>query len=300
MDKIKKTTLFDGYLVPRIRMSCFSKLLSIEGERKIELEKLRRVVGNRTGKWQLLHNGRSAIENALIDSKISKDHKIGIFTTFGNKYVSSCVTNVVSKFCEYEINEEGDYDAYVIIHQFGRPFRQWDLIDKEKSIIEECAYSMNSAYKTGAVGDYVIFSIPKIANVNEGGLLFSAGDEEIWDENNCERLFCKRRVLHALISKLDKLDELVARKTKIMEEAIKKFNNIGVKLEEIDDIIDPAAIIFTIPKECDAEELKTFLNANGIESSRVYSTDKYFLPCHEGLEESEIDYMVDLVKLYCF
>ena len=123
------------------------------------------------------NTGREALSTALRFYSLKKDDVVTIFTTSGNYYVSSCVTNEIEKYCSWSRNIEKKTKILLIIHEFGFPYENLrDLKKYNFPIIEDCAHSFGSQNKentVGKVGDFVIYSLPKFFSINFGGILFS-------------------------------------------------------------------------------------------------------------------------------
>ena len=45
-------------------------------------------------------------------------------------------------------------------------------------------------------------------------------------------------------------------------------------------------------------DMKNFINSNGIESSVFYGENAYFVPCHQNLKKQDIEYIFEAIKYF--
>jgi hypothetical protein len=57
--------------------------------------------------------------------------------------------------------------------------------------------------------------------------------------------------------------------------------------------------MFKVPSEkIDLSMLKSHFYANGIQCSVFYGERTFFIPCHQHLEETDLDYFAEVMKGY--
>ena len=122
-------------------------------------------------------NGRSAINIALSLCRLARNDVVTIFTTSGNFYISSCVTNEIDKFCRWSRDILPETKLIFVIHEFGYPFINIRRLKEfNLPIIEDCAgsfFSDDKDHTIGRIGDFVIYSFPKMFPLQVGGCLVS-------------------------------------------------------------------------------------------------------------------------------
>ncbi len=279
-------------------MSPFSgKITPFEAHKKISekflLKKISRKIFQEDIPGVITLNAREAINLALEKSVKSKNDLVSIITSSRSTYVSSCVTSVISKHCKYEIGFTRKANIYFVIHEFGFFCKiPKYAINSKKIIIEDCAYSMidrsvNSEF--GSHGDFLIISFSKAFPVSFGGALFSRKIKVSKTRCCKNNHFYLLNFLNSHINKLrdDNLSRLknynlmkkVAHKYGFNEFIINKHNSL------------PHAFLVKLKGKVNLDALKVYMNDYGIESSIFYGKKIYFLPCHQNLNEWEIEYM---------
>lgn len=242
------------------------------------------------------NTGREALSIALRFYSLKKDDVVTIFTTSGNYYVSSCVTNEIEKYCSWSRNIEKKTKILLIIHEFGFPYENLrDLKKYNFPIIEDCAHSFGSQNKensVGKVGDFVIYSLPKFFSINFGGILFSKKNKLYnFVDSNKENYIIK--VLSKNIKNYDQIIEKRVMNYNYLESQMqKKFNyEIRFKLEKN---YVPGVFLVRID-DINLNKLKTFFQNNGVEASVFYNEKTFFMPVHQALKESDLDYFIYLI-----
>jgi hypothetical protein len=288
----------DPFLVPIIHMSPFSGKLNVEGlssncsEKKI-LDFVSHQLFGKKLHGILTANGREAISLALDAIVDGPDFLISILTPSGSGYVSSCVTKEISKKCRLVYGEVANVDAYFIIHEFGRPMQpSLQVLNSGKPIIEDCAYAFVSTCfggGYGAIGDYIVYSLPKAFEAQYGGMLYSKRNVLNGLHRSSEP---NSYILSRLLNFSEKLRQFNEQRLNVyrhMQIIAQKFNFEEVLVHDGQGV--PHAFMVQLNKNIDVEHLKLYMNRQGIESSVFYGGEAYFLPCHQNLTDPEIEYM---------
>ncbi|CCN47641.1 putative DegT/DnrJ/EryC1/StrS aminotransferase [Vibrio nigripulchritudo MADA3029] len=287
----------DPYLMPTIHMSPFSGRIKASGS-SIEvseidiLNEISLKLTNRILSGVVTLNGRSAISLALDAIVTSEDFTISILTNSGSGYVSGCVTSEIGKYCKYVIGDAPDADAYFLIHEFGRPVTvPKELLNTPKPIIEDCAYALvdpSFRGQYGSIGDYIIYSLPKAFDMQYGGLFFSSNEKSIVRKNNPSMYLLEnlinnfKSLTYANKQRLNVYKKLqqTAKRYKLIE--YYPYSGSGV----------PHAFMVALPGNIDFQEIKKYMNGRGVESSIFYGQNAYFIPCHQNINDWEIEYMI--------
>ena len=205
-------------------------------------------------------NGREAISAAMLSLGVTSDCLISILAPSNCGYVSGCVTTEISKFCKYIYGFSEKADAYFVIHEFGRRMSLPEIvINSSKPIIEDCAYALvhqSFGGEYGKVGDYIIYSLGNLYQLTRH-----------LKDLNVRRLEIYRRMQDAALFYG-------------FEEAF-VYDGKGL----------PHAFLVKLVEGIDVEQVKTYMNQKGVESSIFYGGGAYFLPCHYNLNDWEINYI---------
>lgn len=126
--------------------------------------------------------GRWLLNELLSNFNLSRSDVISIFTTTNDTYLSSCVTLTAFNHCTISRTLTKNTKVAIIVHEFGYVHPEFQAFcEKLKEqgivIIEDCAHvlglTIDNNLSVGSVGDYSIYSLPKVLPVNAGGLLRS-------------------------------------------------------------------------------------------------------------------------------
>ncbi len=174
-------------------------------------------------RYQYTFNGREAINSALSYYRLQKNDIVTILTTTGNFYISSCVTNEIEKFCKWSRQIESNTRSswltmnLVILMQNCISLKETGI-----PIIEDCAHSFFSKdmnNNIGNVGDFVIYSFPKIFPLQIGGLLVSNFTRRVEKRNQIDDV--KLRYIKNVLSYYIKTEEEIIKKENLIISTLK-------------------------------------------------------------------------------
>lgn len=248
-------------------------------------------------------DGRKAINIALQHYNLQKEAVVTILTSSNNFYISSCVTNEIEKFCKWSRQIEKNTTVIFVNHEFGYPYKQLNELKKYNlPIIEDCCHSFFSTDKEAAmgnVGDFVIYSFPKMFPLQIGGLLTtnkSFINKEVNKLSNEKNRYIKNVLSHYIVNQQD-----------IIKKRIENYNYLKsqlatVGIEErfkLEDGVVPGVFMFTIKNESiDLPLLKNYLYAQGIQCSIFYGERSFFIPVHQNLIKPDLDYFIKAITSY--
>ena len=240
---------------------------------------------------------RYAIVAALKDLHLCQEDTVSIITTSGNFYVSSCVTTAIENVCQWNREITDSTKAILVIHEFGYPHKSaYELKKKyDLPVIEDCAYAyFTDSYNIGHIGDYVIYSLPKAFNMQLGSVMFSSNclNDQVSPEE-------KDYILsHWLIGHKDK-ETISTQRINNHDYLAKSLKPIGISpFFELEKNVIPGVFLFRWQKNIDYQNLKEYMQRNGVESSVFYKENAFFIPVHQNLTRGELDYMVNLLTYY--
>lgn len=242
----------------------------------------------------IVDKGRNALLITLKELNLSSNDYVTILTPSNNLYVSSCVTKQIDKVCKWNRVINDRTKAILVIHEFG--YRYTDIIRIQSlglPIIEDCAYSFFTD-TVGMYGDYAIYSLPKALPMQAGGIIASKHQINYHCETSLEEYVKnKLRYWHPLIKEIaaTRLNNYYYLTTKLAELNIKPY--FRKRKGEI-----PSVFLFKWHPYVNYEVLKSFLQQNGVECSVFYGTNAFFIPCHQNLKRSDLDYMIDLIMYF--
>jgi hypothetical protein len=248
-------------------------------------------------------NGRQAINIALDFYKLNADDVVTILTTTNNFYISGCVTKEIEKYCKWSREIEPETKIIFVNHEFGFPFNGLrKLKDHKLPIIEDCAGSFFSTDRTddiGRIGDFVIYSFPKMFPLQIGGLLVSDLTNEIKKNNviDDKKVRYIRNVLsHYIKSKEEIINKRIGNYNYLKE----IFKSLGfAERFNLDDGSVPGVFMFRREQHnINLPDLKKFFYAHGVQCSVFYGEDSFFIPVHQALNKQDMDYFYEIVKSF--
>lgn len=252
--------------------------------------------------FRLTDSGRSALDLALTDLRLAPDDEVWIETTSNNFYISGCVTGTIEKHCKWARALSDKTRVILLNHEFGFPmediaaYGQYGL-----PIIEDCAHSFlsdNARGSVGAVADYVIASLPKFLPVPWGGALYSKRALATGPFEDAD-------VLVSIVNHfLPALGQIAAKRRDNYRLLTAMFEQHGLAPRfELREHHTPGVFLFRTALGERANAFKAALNAQGVQSSVFYGEDAYYIPCHHGLDETDLAYIahktITTMKKYC-
>ncbi len=245
-------------------------------------------------------NGRQALYIALSKYTLDKSDIVTVLTTTQNFYISSCVTHEIEKFCAWNRVVVKETRIILVIHEFGYPFPDLEGIRKYNlPIIEDCAYSFFSEskeYKMGTVGDFSIYSFPKMFPIQVGGLIVS------------NRKPLKMNSISIDITKYIKkvLSHYIRSKEILIEQRIKNYLFLRAGLKKLkfserfplSEGVVPGVFMFHSDEKIEWSALKEHVTGHGIQCSVFYGEDSFFIPTHQALSMSDLQYVLTVFNFF--
>ena len=252
--------------------------------------------------WRFTQTGKHAIALALSALDLTKDSIVTILTTSGNKYVSKCVTEEISKVCSWSREFCKNTEVIFVIHEFGYPFRD---LEKLKSyglpIIEDAChayYAETSNNDLGLIGDFILFSLPKAYPVQLGGILafnskYSVPKSDDMDPdlvNYLWSIFGHYRT---------QLDEFRDTRITNYHSLVQRFDSIGCKpwFDLLKNDV-PGTFLFSPPLGTNLSGMRQHGWNHGIECSIFYGEHAFFIPVHHRLKACDLDYFLTVFDLF--
>lgn len=247
-------------------------------------------------------SGRDALAKALSKLNLVVTDCITIYTTSENLYISSCVTNEISKVCQWSREIQKNTKAILVNHEFGFAYENLNELKKHNlPIIEDCAFAFNSnnlESSVGLTGDFLIFSFPKFFPIQIGGLLVYNNKYEISSTLLSDESRYIKKVISHYIKNIDEFSEARTINYKYLSEI---FSRIGFKERfQLNGRSIPGVFMFKCSENNDLNLLKTFLWNNGIESSKFYGENSFFIPVHHRLSKNDLEYLFIIIKSFLF
>jgi hypothetical protein len=246
-------------------------------------------------------SGKDALFKAISTYQLVRNDIITIYTTSGNKYISKCVTDQIEKFCSWSREILKETKLLIVIHEFGFPYEDMEQLRSHKiPIIEDCAYSFfsqNDQNNVGTVGDFVIYSLPKIFPVNFGGILASNIESNISSLSDLS-VDESKYLLSVTNHYIRKKEEIVKKRRFNYNYLSKSLYLFGFSSRfNLSSKNCPGVYMF----ECNSlnlNNLKTYFQSHGVESSVFYGENAFFLPVHQELSVTDLDYFLLLISSY--
>ena len=248
-------------------------------------------------------NGRSALYHALSQYQLSENDEVYIITTSGNRYISSCVTGEIEKFCKWSRQLSEKTKVIFVNHEFGTVYREMDQILKLNiPVIEDMAMSLFSTddnKQTGAYGDFTIYSLPKFFPLQTGGILkINTPDyRQNTYEADVEWSIWLQKLLSFYLKDTETIKQSRRYNNVFFEQ---RLSPLGFKSRFVySDHETPSVFMCLTPPSIDLDGLKVFLQQNGVESSVFYGENAFFVPVHQHLKEEDIFFITTLINYFC-
>jgi dTDP-4-amino-4,6-dideoxygalactose transaminase len=254
-----------------------------------------------SGNFYYTYNGREAIHIALGHYLLEREDVVTILTSSGNFYISSCVTNEIEKFCKWSREIVPDTKVLFVNHEFGYPYEKMkELNETGLPIIEDCAgsfFSEDNAHSIGRTGDFVIYSFPKMFPIQVGGLLV-AKDHETDCRSSALNNKMRQYIKNVLSENIQYKDKIISQRISNYTGLRERFSSLGLHERfELGEGIVPGVFMFrTDSHNLNLPELKKHFWAHGIQSSVFYGENAFFIPVHQALQESDLDYFYEVIK----
>lgn len=248
-------------------------------------------------------NGRQAMDMALASLNLQKEDVVTILTTSGNFYISGCVTSTIEKYCGWSRDFVAGTRVIFVNHEFGYPYPDLQKLKAYKlPIIEDCAgsfFSQDRENTIGEVGDFVVYSFPKMFPLQVGGLLVSntPGSTLKNDQIGKDEL---RHIKNVLSSRIDSREKIIRDRISNYRFLRERFATLGFKERfPLEPGIVPAVFMFKSGEHnIDLPGLKKHFWAHGVQCSVFYGENAFFIPVHQSLNEQDMNYFFEVFKSF--
>lgn len=253
--------------------------------------------------FQYTFNGRQAIDIALGSLNLKKEDVVTILTTSGNFYISGCVTRAIEKYCRWSREMLEETRVIFVNHEFGYPYADIRRLKAYKlPIIEDCAgsfFSEDRDQSIGEVGDFVVYSFPKMFPLQIGGLLLSNGQGKL-EENDRLGKNELRHIKNVLSSQIIHREKIIRDRISNYRYLREKFAALGFgERFQLDPGSVPAVFMFRSEgMPVDLPELKKYFYAHGVQCSVFYGEEAFFIPVHQALNEHDMDYFLEVMRSF--
>jgi dTDP-4-amino-4,6-dideoxygalactose transaminase len=260
---------------------------------------------NRFGKnhWSFTYNGREAIALALKYYKLEKDDVVTILTTSNNFYISSCVTLEIDAVCKWNREIVPETKVIFVNHEFGYPYQDMDyLASLGIPIIEDCCttfFSQDIHNKIGSYGDFTVYSLPKFFPLQIGGVITSSKIDISSFTSKC-KVEEIQYITNVMSSQLKQTESIIVKRKNNFDYAVQLFETIGFSQRFVNtlEIVPYALLLNNNGLIKNLTSFKNYIYAHGIQNSIFYGEDAFFIPNHQNLATSEIDYFFEVIKFY--
>jgi hypothetical protein len=190
----------------------------------------------------------------------------------------------------------------LVNHEFGYPFKDLERLKKlGLPIIEDCAgsfFSIDEKNTIGNVGDFVIYSFPKMFPIQIGGLLIS-NQPTVLEDNFLDdetRQYIKNVLSYYIRSKDTIIQKRIANYKKIRS----SLKEIGFQERfELKKGIVPGVFMFHKGgQNIDLLGLKEYMWAHGVQCSILYQEESFFMPCHQRLNDNDMIYFKVVISSF--
>ncbi len=288
----------DPYYTPKISIGPFSLKNIKSAPKQADLKVLKHLGENLV----FTSSGKHAIRLALEHLSAKKTNVVGIVTTSGNSYVSKCVTETISEYCDWKMfDKSGKVDFLFVIHEFGALYSKESMDDLRIlniPIVNDFAYSFLSLFmsrRTDFASEINLTSLPKSFDINYGGIIHLPKSKiEYVDQE------LKKSILEIVSMEFntDAIQENITSRKQNREFYKKVLSGYGYKIVWDEEEICPGVCMMTPLRSTNLQELKIFLQRNGIECSVFYGEDILFVPVHHFMTQRELEYVCFMIGAF--
>jgi hypothetical protein len=295
----------DPYLTPSYRISPFTTADLGRNSDIADDDFADNYFNNRFGKnqWQYTLSGREAILLALQKYALKSTDLVTILTTSQNFYISSCVTKEIESFCQWNREIVPETKLIFVNHEFGYPYPEMEkLVATGLPIIEDCCttfFSQDASGRLGQYSDFSVFSFPKFFPMQIGGLLVNNTNHAVNESTQLHNN--EKKHIQNVLSHYLKVEASILKTRKVnWNYAIHQFAKLGLTPRFNDDsnVVPSALVLQNNGAIKDLNQLKSFLNNHGIQNSVFYGEDAFFLPIHQNLSATDLDYFYEVVSFF--
>lgn len=254
--------------------------------------------------WLLTKNGREAMALAMQGLALPKDAVTTILTPSNNFYISGCVTSTIQNYTIWNREKSAATAAYFVNHEFGYLYPEMEqLVAEGLPVIEDCCttfFSQDEAHKIGLYGNYSVFSFPKFFSIQIGGLL--VGNGVALNTDLAEKISLtaneKLHVLKVVGFELSQKDELLRKRKEVFDYAVKRFEELGFTLRfpKKEGVVPSVLLLNNNGIIKDLNSYRQLFDRHGIQNSVFYGEDAFFMPCHQYLSLTDIDYFQHILQ----
>lgn len=252
-------------------------------------------------KWRYTYSGKEAIRCALKNYALQSTDLVTVLTTSQNFYISSCVTKEIESFCRWNREIVPETKLILVNHEFGYPYPNMEqLVATGLPIIEDCCttfFSQDEAGTVGQYGDFSVYSFPKLIPMQIGGLVVSNKNHAF---EYCSRLTDdeKQHIENAVSFYLRKEKSILEIRAAHYDYAVRLFSTLGFtpRFEKSEKSIPSVLVLNNSGIIKDLHQLKVFLYEHGIQNSVFYGEDAFFIPIHQNLSTTDLDYFFFVIS----
>lgn len=234
------------------------------------------------------------------EGAIGNDDDIWITTTTDSPYVSSCVTSAIEQTTRVSRNLTDHTRAIFVVHEFGFPhprLRELRHIADERGfpLIEDCAYGWGSE-GTGALGDYVIYSLTKAFPLQFGGYLVGRrfSHDELWEHYSCsdrgKEQFTEERLASWLLQ-----EEQAKRQRRENYTWYTELFGQERTFFPLTEGVEPGAYLLRTESEVRMQDISAFVRPFGIECGNYWRNSAIILPVHQRITSAHREYIAGAV-----
>lgn len=132
-----------------------------------------------TDRFIYTNSGKEAIRIIVEYLNLEKEDEVFITTTTESSYVSTCVSATLFNYSKISRVLTDKTKVIYVIHNFAFPHPKLLELrrlcdEKDLILVEDCAFAFDSYIedlRLGSLGDFSIYSLPKIFPISSGGIL---------------------------------------------------------------------------------------------------------------------------------
>lgn len=296
------------FILPDIRLTSFSarNLLAYQ-QKEVPKVDFAKYFGK---EYCLLPRAITAIKVLIQHLGLKETDEVAIIKTRQNTFISRCVTDTISSVCRWSQKLSPKTKLVMVIHEFGYPYEGLSSMirtcrKRKIPVVENCAWGIGSktqdGQEIGRVGDYAIYSLPKIFPMQFGAVLtgLTISDPDLWSKFKVLDYYKTKLIIQGLAKYLPQISQINHRKQSNWNYLARKFKRDG-----FDPLINlatnyyPSAFLLKLQDSQQMRKLYQRYAKFGVEVGRYYQENTLYLPIHSKLSSVELDYIYAIFRGY--
>jgi hypothetical protein len=247
--------------------------------------------------------GTHGLQLLLSGSDLSKSDEIAVITTFGNHYLSGCVSAVVEQYAQLKRRVTKKTRLVIAVNEWGIRSYRFDILARQCSeqkipLVEDSCLSMPhndpTIHDQYPELDYkCLFSFTKVFPMQFGGLIVGVKyPRKVLEEFGIFDSHKTNIILSSLGDYLPNLTKINSKRRQNWQYLHKRF--IAKKYGSFFELRKqdvPFLYMLQLKPGAKLKKIKKTINQFGIDCAPYWKNNAIGLPCHQELNEEHLQYI---------